>query len=119
LRLVNHPVRFYQASSSEMFGKVRETPQNETTPFYPRSPYGVASVRPLHDRQLSRKLRPVCRERNLFNHESPRRGLEFFHARYRMASPVSVWVYPSPSPSATLRRTAIGAMPAIMSGPCG
>ncbi len=44
IRLVDPAIRFYQASSSEMFGKVRETPQNETTPFYPRSPYGVAKV---------------------------------------------------------------------------
>ena len=52
--------RFYQASSSEMFGKVRETPQNELTPFYPRSPYGVAKVyAPLHHGQLPRELRPL------------------------------------------------------------
>jgi GDPmannose 4,6-dehydratase len=70
--------RFYQASSSEMFGKVLETPQTETTPFYPRSPYGVAKVyghfitvnyRESYDMHLSSGI--------LFNHESPRRGLEF------------------------------------------
>jgi GDPmannose 4,6-dehydratase len=70
--------RFYQASSSEMFGKVRETPQNEATPFYPRSPYGVAKAyghfitvnyRESYDLFLCSGI--------LFNHESPRRGLEF------------------------------------------
>ena len=70
--------RFYQASSSEMFGKVRETPQTETTPFYPRSPYGVAKAyghfitvnyRESYDMHLCSGI--------LFNHESPRRGLEF------------------------------------------
>jgi GDPmannose 4,6-dehydratase len=70
--------RFYQASSSEMFGKVRETPQNESTPFYPRSPYGVAKAyghfitinyRESYDLHLCSGI--------LFNHESPRRGLEF------------------------------------------
>src|SRR5438067_4940647 len=71
-------IRFYQASSSEMFGKVVEVPQTETTPFYPRSPYGVAKVyghwitvnyRESYDLHASSGM--------LFNHESPRRGLEF------------------------------------------
>jgi GDPmannose 4,6-dehydratase len=70
--------RFYQASSSEMFGKVRETPQNETTPFYPRSPYGVAKV---YGHYITVNYREsynlfAC-SGILFNHESPRRGLEF------------------------------------------
>ena len=78
IRLVNPKTRFYQASSSEMFGKVREVPQSETTPFYPRSPYGVAKVyghwitvnyRESYDLFASSGI--------LFNHESPRRGLEF------------------------------------------
>ena len=60
MREVCPEARFYQASSSEMFGKVRETPQNELTPFYPRSPYGVAKVyAPLHHRQLPRELRAL------------------------------------------------------------
>src|SRR5882672_10490910 len=71
-------IRFYQASSSEMFGKVRETPQNEHTPFYPRSPYGVAKVYghaiTVNYRE-SYGLFACCGI--LFNHESPRRGLEF------------------------------------------
>lgn len=78
IRIVNPRIRFYQASSSEMFGKVVEVPQCETTPFYPRSPYGVAKVyghwitinyRESYDMHASSGI--------LFNHESPRRGLEF------------------------------------------
>jgi GDPmannose 4,6-dehydratase len=78
IRIVNPEIRFYQASSSEMFGKVIETPQSEATPFYPRSPYGVAKV-------YGHWITINCRESYdmfavsgiLFNHESPRRGLEF------------------------------------------
>lgn len=74
----NNPIRFYQASSSEMFGKVRETPQNELTPFHPRSPYGCAKV-------FGHDLTVNYRESYglyacsgiLFNHEGPRRGYEF------------------------------------------
>lgn len=78
IRLVDGDIRFYQASSSEMFGKVRETPQRETTPFYPRSPYGVAKV---YGHWITVNYREsydlyacsgIC-----FNHESPRRGHEF------------------------------------------
>jgi GDPmannose 4,6-dehydratase len=78
IRLTDHDVRFYQASSSEMFGKVVEVPQREATPFYPRSPYGVAKLyghwitvnyRESYDMHASSGI--------LFNHESPRRGLEF------------------------------------------
>jgi GDPmannose 4,6-dehydratase len=78
VRRVNPQIRFYQASSSEMFGKVREVPQNEQTPFYPRSPYGVAKVYghfiTVNYRE-SYGLHAVSGI--LFNHESPRRGLEF------------------------------------------
>ncbi|MBS3784307.1 MAG: GDP-mannose 4,6-dehydratase, partial [Anaerolineae bacterium] len=78
IRTVDDTIRFYQASSSEMFGKVREVPQNENTPFYPRSPYGVAKVyghwitinfRESYDLHATSGI--------LFNHTSPRRGLEF------------------------------------------
>jgi len=70
--------RFYQASSSEMFGKVRETPQTETTPFYPRSPYGVAKVYGHHITVNYRESFGLYAVSGiLFNHESPRRGLEF------------------------------------------
>ena len=78
IRIVDPSIRFYQASSSEMFGKVQEVPQTEATPLYPRSPYGVAKVyghwitinyRESYDLHASSGI--------LFNHESPRRGLEF------------------------------------------
>src|SRR4051812_39661789 len=70
--------RFYQASSSEMFGKVRETPQNEATPFYPRSPYGVAKVYGHHITVNYRESYDLFACSGiLFNHESERRGLEF------------------------------------------
>jgi GDPmannose 4,6-dehydratase len=78
IRIIDPKIRFYQASSSEMFGKVVEVPQRETTPFYPRSPYGVAKVyghwitinyRESYDLHATSGI--------LFNHESPRRGLEF------------------------------------------
>jgi len=78
VRLVDQGIRLYQASSSEMFGQVRETPQNEHTPFHPRSPYGVAKVYghaiTVNYRE-SYGLFACCGI--LFNHESPRRGLEF------------------------------------------
>ena len=71
-------IRFYQASSSEMFGKVRETPQKETTPFYPRSPYGVAKVYGHYITVNYRESYGIfCCSGILFNHESERRGLEF------------------------------------------
>jgi len=74
----NNPIRFYQASSSEMFGKVRETPQNENTPFHPRSPYGVAKVFGHHMTVNYRKSYGLHASSGIcFNHEGPRRGLEF------------------------------------------
>src|SRR3954467_4492136 len=78
IREVCPEVRFYQASSSEMFGKVRETPQTETTPFYPRSPYGVAKVYGHHITVNYRESYDMFLTSGiLFNHESERRGLEF------------------------------------------
>ena len=78
IRTVDPEIRFYQASSSEMFGKVREAPQKETTPFYPRSPYGVAKV---YGHWITVNYRESynlhATSGILFNHESPRRGLEF------------------------------------------
>jgi GDPmannose 4,6-dehydratase len=78
VRQVDSSIRFYQASSSEMFGKVCEVPQRETTPFYPRSPYGVAK---LYGHWITRNYREsyglFAASGILFNHESPRRGLEF------------------------------------------
>jgi len=78
VRAINPKIRFYQASSSEMFGKVMEVPQTESTPFYPRSPYGVAKV---YGHWITVNYREsydmfAC-SGILFNHESPRRGLEF------------------------------------------
>ncbi|MBI3360343.1 MAG: GDP-mannose 4,6-dehydratase [Chloroflexi bacterium] len=78
IRMVNPGIRFYQASSSEMFGKVQEMPQTEKTPFYPRSPYGVAKV---YGHWITVNYREsynlFASSGILFNHESPRRGLEF------------------------------------------
>lgn len=78
IRFVNPKIRFYQASSSEMFGKVLEVPQKEETPFYPRSPYGVAKV---YGHWITVNYREsfdiFATSGILFNHESPRRGLEF------------------------------------------
>ena len=78
VRMVDPSIRFYQASSSEMFGNVREVPQKETTPFYPRSPYGVAKV---YAHWITVNYREsyglFAVSGILFNHESPRRGLEF------------------------------------------
>ncbi len=78
IRLVNKDIRFYQASSSEMFGKVTEVPQRETTPFHPRSPYGVAKV---YGHWITINYRESygmhATSGILFNHGSPRRGLEF------------------------------------------
>ncbi|HEX7588970.1 MAG TPA: GDP-mannose 4,6-dehydratase [Anaerolineae bacterium] len=78
IRIVNPEIRFYQASSSEMFGKVVEVPQRETTPFHPRSPYGVAKV---YGHWITVNYRESYNlfavSGILFNHESPRRGLEF------------------------------------------
>jgi GDPmannose 4,6-dehydratase len=78
IRTVNPKIKFYQASSSEMFGKVREIPQTENTPFYPRSPYGVSKVFGHYITVNYRESYDLFAVSGiLFNHESPRRGLEF------------------------------------------
>ena len=78
IRLAHPAARFYQASSSEMFGNVADSPQHESTPFYPRSPYGIAKV---YGHWITVNYRESynlhCTSGILFNHESPRRGLEF------------------------------------------
>ncbi len=80
-----NPIRFYQASSSEMFGKVRETPQNERTPFHPRSPYGVAKVYGHYITVNYRESYDIYACSGiLFNHESPRRGPEFVTRKISM-----------------------------------
>lgn len=87
IRVVKPDIRFYQASSSEMFGKVRETPQNEKTPFYPRSPYGIAKV---YGHWITVNYREsynlFCCSGILFNHESPRRGKEFVSRKVTSAA---------------------------------
>ncbi len=87
IRIVNPKIKFYQASSSEMFGKVQAVPQNESTPFYPRSPYGVAKV---YGHWITVNYREsydlfAC-SGILFNHESPRRGIEFVTRKVTMAA---------------------------------
>ncbi len=78
IRMVNRDIRFYQASSSEVFGKVREMPQSEATPFHPRSPYGVAKAYGHYTTVNYRESYDMFACSGiLFNHESPRRGLEF------------------------------------------
>lgn len=78
LRIIKSDTRFYQASSSEMFGKVQDTPQTENTPFYPRSPYGISK---LYGHWMTINFRESynmhCSSGILYNHESPRRGFEF------------------------------------------
>jgi GDPmannose 4,6-dehydratase len=78
LRELRPSCRFYFAGSSEMFGKVRETPQRESTPFHPRSPYGISKVAGFHLTMNYREAYGMfCVNGILFNHESPRRGFEF------------------------------------------
>ena len=86
IRLAGEPIRFYQASTSEMFGKVQTVPQHEGTPFYPRSPYGVAK---LYGHWMTTNFREsygmyAC-SGILFNHESPRRGVEFVTRKISLA----------------------------------
>ncbi len=120
VRRVDPGIRFYQASSSEMFGKVREVPQNERTPFYPRSPYGVAKVYAHFITVNYRETYGLFAVSGiLFNHESPRRGLEFVTrkisdgvARIKLGLATSC-------ASATSTRSATGATPATTSRRCG
>ena len=121
VRLVDPEIRFYQASSSEMFGKVREMPQNEATPFYPRSPYGVAKVvRPLDHGELPRELRAL---RGLGDPLQPRvaaararvRDAQDHGRRARASSSVS----PTSCRSGTSMPSATGASPATTSTRCG
>ena len=87
IRQVDPSIRFYQASSSEMFGKVAESPQNEQTPFYPRSPYGVSKVYGHHLTVNYRESYGLYAVSGiLFNHESPRRGAEFVTRKISLAA---------------------------------
>ena len=120
IRAVDPQIRFYQASSSEMFGKVREVPQTELTPFHPRSPYGVAKVYGHHITVNYRESYDLFAVSGiLFNHESPRRGLEFVTrkisdgvARIKPGSTTSCG-------SGTSTPSATGASPATTSRRCG
>ena len=121
IRRVDPKIRFYQASSSEMFGKVREVPQTELTPFYPRSPYGVAKVFAHYITVNYRESYDMFAVSGiLFNHESPRRGLEFVTrkvtdgvARIKLGLARTRWR------SATSTRSATGASRATTSARCG
>jgi nucleoside-diphosphate-sugar epimerase len=120
IRLVDPEIRFYQASSSEMFGKVRESPQRETTPFHPRSPYGVAKA---YGHWITVNYREsyglFAVSGILFNHESPRRGREFVTRKITEGQPASHWVWPIAWRWATWTRSAIGATRRSTSTPCG
>ena len=121
MRLVAPEARVYQASSSEMFGRVRETPQRETTPFHPRSPYGVAKVYGhSHHGELSRELRPV----RLLGHPlQPREPASRAGVRHpqglRRRGADRARAGAASSPSGTWRRGATGASRATTSTPCG
>ena len=121
IRLVAPEARFYQASSSEMFGKVRETPQRETTPFHPRSPYGVAKV---YGHYITVNYREsyglfAC-SGILFNHESPRRGREFVTRKVTDGvARIKLGLATRAARSATSTRGATGASRATTSTRCG
>ena len=94
IRQVDPKIRFYQASSSEMFGKVREVPQNELTPFHPRSPYGVSKAFAHYITVNYRESYNLFAVSGiLFNHESPRRGLEFVTRKVSDGSLESRWAW--------------------------
>ena len=120
IRQVDPGVRFYQASSSEMFGKVRQVPQNESTPFHPRSPYGVAKA-------YAHFLTVNYRESYdlyavsgiLFNHESPRRGLEFVSRKVTMAPLGSLSGWPMSCRWETWMQSGTGASRATTWRRCG
>ena len=120
VRAVDTKIRFYQASSSEMFGKVTEVPQSEETPFYPRSPYGVAKV---YGHWITVNYREsydmfAC-SGMLFNHESPRRGMEFVTRKITEASRASNSDWRRNSGWATSKRSGTGVSPATTFARCG
>jgi GDPmannose 4,6-dehydratase len=120
MRQVDPTIRFYQASSSEMYGKVREVPQTELTPFYPRSPYGVSKVFAHYITVNYRESYNLFAVSGiLFNHESPRRGLEFVTRRSPTAWRASSSDSPTLCISATSTRSVTGALPATTCGRCG
>src|SRR5439155_1214858 len=106
IRSTNPKIKFYQASSSEMFGKVRESPQNELTPFYPRSPYGVSKTYGHFVTVNYRESYGIFAASGiLFNHESPRRGLDFVT---RKITHVAASLARGCSPTVVLGRLAVG-----------
>jgi hypothetical protein len=120
IRTVNRRIRYYQASSAEMFGKVQAVPQSEQTPFYPRSPYGIAKLfahwmtvnyRESYDMFAASGI--------LFNHESPLRGPEFVTRKISQVSPASSPARRATSTSETSAPSATGAMLPNMSRACG
>ena len=120
IRTVDASIRFYQASTSEMFGKVQAVPQSESTPFYPRSPYGVAKLFAHWSTINYRESYGIFGASGiLFNHESPLRGIEFVTRKSRMRSPAlssrnnRFWSWATSTPSAT------GAMPPSTQRACG
>ena len=120
IRLVDPEIRVYQASSSEMFGKVREVPQTELTPFHPRSPYGVAKV---YGHWITVNYRESYGLHGtsgiLFNHESPRRGMEFVTRKItHTVSQIKLGRTMS-SGWATWTPSEIGALPPTTWKPCG
>ncbi len=120
VRLACPTARFYQASSSEMFGKVTETPQRESTPFYPRSPYGVAK---LYGHWITVNYREsydlYAVSGILFNHESPRRGMEFVTRKVTDGAARIELGLATELGSAISTRGGTGALPATTSTPCG
>ena len=120
VRHVDPIIRFYQASSSEMFGKVIEVPQNENTPFYPRSPYGAAKAYGHFITVNYRESYDLFAVSGiLFNHESPRRGLEFVTRKSPMASRVSSLVCPTSFVWAISMSTATGVTRVTTCERCG
>ena len=112
--------KFYQASSSELFGKVREVPQTENTPFYPRSPYGCAKAYAYHITVNYRESYGLFACNGiLFNHESERRGETFVSRKIRALRPASNWVFRKNSTWAILMRNATGVMRRTMWKQCG
>ena len=119
MREVCPEARFYQAWSSEMFGKVHEVPQTETTPFYPRCPTAWPRSTGTSSPSTTARLRPLRGQGILFNHESPRRGLEFVTRKITWHAAAIKHGRARSSSSATSTRGAIGASPATTSRPCG
>ena len=121
VRVVDPSIRLYQASSSEMFGKVREVPQRETTPFYPRSPYGVSKVFAHYITVNYRESYGLFAVSGiLFNHESPRRGLEFVTRKVTDGvARIKLGQAEGTAASATSTRIATGDSPATTCARCG